>query len=130
MRMCTGAAVASVSSTSSSTPTHRGGAAFTVRRRRKAFGGAAEVHSVGMEEQNQLAVLGDAVLSLEPTMVAYQRRQRAYKFQVVVDVMFHKAVDPAVVTQPPVTPRCNMAAGYTGDTGHRSWKKQLLACWS
>ena len=115
MRTCTGAAVASVSSTSSSTPTHRGGAVFTVRRRRRAFGGAAEVHSVDMEEQNQLAALGDAVLSLEPTMVAYQRRHRVYKFQ-VADGMFHKAVDPAVVTQPPVALRGNMAAVYTGDS--------------
>ena len=29
-----------------------------------------------------------------------------------MDVMFHKAVDPAVVTQPPVTLRCEMAAVY------------------
>ena len=94
----------------------RGGAAFTVRRRRRAFGGAAEVHSVDMEERNQLAALGDDVLSLEPTMVAYQRRHRAYKFQVALDVIFHKAVDPAIVTQPPVTLMCNMAAVYTGDS--------------
>ena len=85
---------------------------FTVRRRRRAFGGVAEVHSVDMQEQDQLAALGDAVLSLEPTMTAYHRRHQAYKFQVAVGVMFHKAVDPTVVTQPPVTLRTTMAAVY------------------
>ena len=30
--------------------------------------------------------------------------------------MFHKAVDPAVVTQPPVTLRCEMAAVHAGDS--------------
>ena len=95
------------------TPAHRGGAAFTVRR---AYGGAAEVHSVDMQERNQLAALGDAVLSLEPPMAAYHRKHRAYKFQVAVDVMFHKAVGPAVVTQPPVTLRCDMAAVYPDES--------------
>ena len=30
--------------------------------------------------------------------------------------MFHKAVDPALVTQPPVTLRCKMVAVYAGDS--------------
>ena len=124
MRTCTGAAaVAAVCSTSSSTPAHRGGAAsstpahrggaaFTVRRRRRALGGAAEVHTMDMNEADQFATLEGAVLALEPTMAAYQRRYRSYKFQIAVDVMSHKAVDPAVVTQPTVTLRCEMAAVY------------------
>ena len=74
--------------------------------------GAAEVHTVDMYEADQLATLGGAVLALEPIMRAYQRRHRSYKFQIAVDVMFHKAVDPAVVTQPPVTLSCEMAAVY------------------
>ena len=118
MRTCTGAAVAAVSST----PAHKGGAAsstparsFTVRRRRRALGGAVEVRSVNMNAANQLVALEDAVLSLEPTMTAYHRRHRTYKFQVAVDVMFHKAVDPTVVTQPPVTLRTTMAAVYPVD---------------
>ena len=45
------------------------------------------------------------MLALEPTMTAYQQRHRAYRFQVAVDVVFHKAVDSTVVTQPPVTLR-------------------------
>ena len=121
-RTCTGAPVPSTpahrggAASCSSTLAHRGGAAFTVRRRRRAFGGAVETHTVDMNTANQLATLGDTVLSLEPTMVAYQRRHPAYKFQVALDVMFHKAVDPAVVTQPPVTLRCDMAAVYPDDS--------------
>ena len=104
MRTCTGAAIAAVFSTpahrggAASTPAHRAGAAFAVRRRRRALGVDVEMHTVDM--------------SLETTMATYQRRHRAYKFQVAVDVMFHKAVDPAVITQPPVTLRCEMAAVY------------------
>ena len=71
-RTCTGATVASVSSTPahrggaascSSTPAHRGGAAFTVQRKPKALGGAVEVHSVDMNAANQLAALDDPGLA-------------------------------------------------------------------
>ena len=37
------------------------------------------------------------MLALGPTMAAYQRGHRAYKYQVAVDVSFHKVVDPAVI---------------------------------
>ena len=36
----------------------------------------------------------------------------AYKYQIPVDVLFHKAVDPAVVTQPPVSLTSEMVAVY------------------
>ena len=113
MRTCTGVASTSTPS-SSSTPAHRGGAAFTIRRKRRALGGAKETHVVDMNARNQLAALRDAVLSLEPTMDVYQRGHQAYKYQVALDVVFHKAVDPAVVTVPPVTLRCDMVAVYPG----------------
>ena len=115
MRKCTGAAVSSAPAHrggAASTPAHRGGAAFAVRRRRRALGGAVEMHTVDMQGADQLITLERAVLSLQPTMAVYQRRHRAYKFQVAADIMFHKAVDPAVITQPPVTLRCEMAAVY------------------
>ena len=125
MRTCTGAAVAAVSSTpayrrgaASSTPAHRGGAAFAVRRRRRALGGATEMHTVDMQEANQLAALQEAVLAFEHVMEAYRRVHSAYKFQVAVDVMFHNAVDPAVVTKSPVILRCEMAAVYA-DGSHQ-----------
>ena len=75
-----------------------------------------EVHTVDMQEANQLAALEGAVLAFEPVMEAYRRVHRAYKFQVAVDVMFHKAVDPAVVTQPPVTLRCEISSVYPDES--------------
>ena len=48
-------------------------------------------------------------------MAAYRRGHNAYKFQIVVNVVFHKAVDPTVMTQPPVTFRSPMAAVYAAD---------------
>ena len=79
MRTCTGSSTpahrggaTSCSSTqTASTPAHRGGAAFVVQRKRKALGGAVEVHSVDMNAANQLVALEDAVVALEPTMAAY-----------------------------------------------------------
>ena len=55
MRTCTGVASTSTPS-SSSTPAHRGGAAFTIRRKRRALGGAVETHVVDMNARNQLAM--------------------------------------------------------------------------
>ena len=102
MRTCTGSStpahrggVASCSSTqTASTPPHRGGAAFVVQRKRKALGGAVEVHSVDMNATNQLVALEDAVVALEPTMAAYQQRHHAYKYQNAVNVIFHRSRGP------------------------------------
>ena len=70
------------------------------------------MYSVDMQAAGNLGSLETAVLALAPTMDAYQRGHRAYKFQVAVDVSFHKAVDLAVITQPPVTLRSVMAPVY------------------
>ena len=118
MRTCTGSStpahrggLASCSSSqTASTPAHRGGAAFVVQRKRKALGGAVEVHSVNMDAANQLVALEDAVLALAPTMTAYQQRHRAYKYQIALNVVFHKAVDPTILTDPPITLRTTMVA--------------------
>ena len=45
-------------------------------------------------------------------MSTYQRDHSAYKFQMTVDVIFHKAVDPTVITQPAVTLTLEMVAVY------------------
>ena len=42
----------------------------------------------------------------------FQQKHSAYKFQIAVDVVLHKAVDPAAVTQSPVTLTSEMAAVY------------------
>ena len=99
----------------SSTLGHRGGAAFVVQRKRKAFGGAVEVHSVNMNAANQLVAIEEAVAALEPTMAAYLQRHHAYKYQIAVNVIFHKAVDPTILTDPSVTLRTTMVAAYAAD---------------
>ena len=43
-------------------------------------------------------------------MMNFQQKHNAYKFQVAVSIVFHKAVDPAVVTQPPVVLTSEMVA--------------------
>ena len=46
-------------------------------------------------------------------MATFQREHRAYKFQIAVCVVFHKAVDPAVSKQPPVSLTWEMVAVYS-----------------
>ena len=46
----------------------------------------------------------------EPVMMDFQQNHNVYKFQFAVSIVFHKAVDPAVVTQPPVTLTLEMVA--------------------
>ena len=49
-------------------------------------------------------------------MSTYQRDHSAYKFHMAVDVIFHKAVYPTVITQPAVTLTSEMVAVHEGDT--------------
>ena len=45
-------------------------------------------------------------------MTKIHQEHRAYKFQIVVSVVFHKVVAPAVITQPPVALASEMVAVY------------------
>ena len=51
----------------------------------------------------------------KPAMTDFQQKHSAYKFQIAVDVVFHKAVDPAVVKQPPVLLTSEMVDVYADD---------------
>ena len=53
--------------------------------------------------------------AFKPVMAKFRRGHQAYKFQIPADVVFHKAVDPAVITQPPVTLTSEMVAVYSDD---------------
>ena len=88
---------------------------FTVRKTRKSLGGAAEMFAVEMKEANHLSALQGAVTAFKPSMDNYHRNHRAYKFQLFVDVVSHKAVDPAVITQPLVTLTSEMVVVYASD---------------
>ena len=57
-----------------------------------------------------IQALQGAVTAFKPVMEKYHREHHAYKFQMVVDVVLHKAVDPAVITVPPVTLTSEMVA--------------------
>ena len=89
---------------------------FTVRRKRRALGGASEMYEVDMKESDNLTALQVAATSFQPSMSTYQRDHSAYKFQMAVDIIFHKAVDPSVINQPAVTLTSEMVAVYGGDT--------------
>ena len=77
-----------------------------------ALGGTSEMYEVDMKESDNLTALQTAVTSFQPSMSTYHRDHSAYKFQMAVDVIFHKAVDPIVITQPAVTLTSEMIAVY------------------
>ena len=70
------------------------------------------MYEVDVKESDNLTALQGAVTSFQPSMSVYQRDHSAYKFQMAVDVIFHKAVDPTVITQPVVTLISEMVADY------------------
>ena len=108
-RTCTGPIVAPATKrrrTASSVPE------FTVRRKKRGLGGTSEMYEVDMKESDNLAALQTAVTSFQPSMSTYHRDHSAYKFQMAVDVIFHKAVDRTVITQPAVTLTSEMVAVY------------------
>ena len=69
--------------------------------------------AVDMKAVSNLSSLKDAMTVFTPAMITFQQKHHAYKFKFAVDIMFHKAVDPAVVTQPPVTLTSEMLAVYS-----------------
>ena len=74
------------------------------------------MYAVDMQEADHLTALQGTVTYFQPSMSTYHRDHCAYKFQMAVDVIFHKAVDPTVVTQPPVTLTSEMVAVYADGT--------------
>ena len=54
----------------------------------------------------------NAIHLLQPTVQKFQHEHQAYKFQIAITIVCHKAVDPSVVTQPPVTLTSEMIAVY------------------
>ena len=89
---------------------------FTVRRKKRALRGTSEMYEVNMKESDNLTALQATVTSFQPSMSTYQRDHSAYKFQMDVDVVFHKAVDPTVITHPAVNIEngCSLCSSPTG----------------
>ena len=83
---------------------------FKLRKTRKSLGGAIEHFTVNMKEAKNLSALEKAIAVCTPVMMKFQQEHRAYKFQISVSVVSHKADDPAVITQPPVVLTSEMVA--------------------
>ena len=69
--------------------------------------------TVDMMTTGNLSSLKAAMHVFKPSMLTFQQKNHSYKFQFAVNVMFHKVVDPAVVTQPAVTLTSEMLAVYS-----------------
>ena len=86
---------------------------FKLQKTRKSLGGAVEKFTVNMKGVKHLSAMKKDVAVFKPVMVKFHQEHQAYKFQIAVDVVFHKAVNPAVVTQPPATLTSEMVAVYS-----------------
>ena len=78
------------------------------------MGGAVKRYNIDMQETQHLDHISTA-LHLLPTMKTYQDKHHAYKFQVSITIVCHKAVDPSFVTQTPVTLTSEMIVVYAAD---------------
>ena len=58
--------------------------------------------TINMKDAKHLSTLKRAINIFKSSMVKFQQEHHAYNFQVDVSIVFHKAVDPAVVTHQPV----------------------------
>ena len=76
------------------------------------MGGAVKRFNIDMQETQHLDHLSPALHLLLTTMKTFQTKHHTYKFQVAITIVCHKAVDPSVVTQPPVTLTSEMIAVY------------------
>ena len=74
---------------------------FKLRKTRQSLGGAVERFTVNMKEARYLSALKKAIAVFTPVMTKFHQEDRAYKFPIAVNIVFHNAVDTAVVTQPP-----------------------------
>ena len=77
------------------------------------MGGAVEQFTVNMKEAKRLSTLKKTIDVFKSVMVMFQQEHLAYKFLVAVSLVFRKAVDPTVVTYPPVVLTSEMVAVYT-----------------
>ena len=92
---------------------------FVLRETHISLGGAVKQFTVNVIAVSNLSSLKTAMTVFKPSMLTFQQRHHSYKFQFTVDIMFHKADDPAVVTQPPVTLTSEMLAVYSDSPSPR-----------
>ena len=79
-----------------------------------------------MKEAKSLSTLEKAIAVFKPVMLDFQQKHIAYKFQIAVSIVFHKAVDSSVVTHPPVVLTSEMVAVYADAPPLNDVNRQLL----
>ena len=129
MRNCTGRGFATTAATTvpALAAEPRSILQFKLQKTREALEGNVQQFTVDMKEAKSLSTLKKAIAVFKPAMVVIQQEHRAYKFQIAVDVVFHKAVHPAVITQPPMALTSEMVAVYADDpTPLNDVNRQLL----
>ena len=99
---------------------------FKLQKTRGALEGNVQQITVNMKEAKGLPTLEKAITVFKPVMMDFQQKPSAYKFQIAVSIVFHKAVDPAVVTQPPVVLTSEMVAVYADTPPLNEVNRQLL----
>ena len=111
-RTCAGRVTVPATTVPAPTTTATDKLQFTLQQSRKALRGAVEQFTVNVMEVKRLSTLKKALNVAKPAMRTFQQLHQAYKFKVTVGIIFHKAVDPTVVTQPPVVLTSKMVAVY------------------
>ena len=71
---------------------------FKLQKAREAYEGTVQQFTVNMKEAKSLSTLEKAITVFKPIMMDFQQKHNAYKFQIAVSIVFHKAVGPAVAT--------------------------------
>ena len=106
MRNCTGRGVATTVAAATTVPAPsaepRSRLQFILQKTREALEGNVQQFTVNMEEAKSISTFKKAIVVFKPVMTDFRQKHSAYKFQVAVSIVFHKTVDPAVITQPVV----------------------------
>ena len=105
---------------------------FTINVVKQALQGSATKLKISypeVEEADILTTLYTSIHAMKSTIRQYQQKEKAVKFQIVLQAVFVKAVDPAVTTDPPVVLTSEMFEVYADtDISERMEKvyKQIL----
>ena len=85
---------------------------FKLKKAREAVEGNVQQFTVDMKEAKSLSTLKKAMAVFKPVRTDFPQKHSAYKFQIAIGVVFHKAFNSAVVTQPPVALTSEIADVY------------------
>ena len=99
---------------------------FKLQKTREALEGSVQRFTVSMKEAKSLSTLEKAIIVFKPVMMDFQQKHSAYKFQIAVSIVFHKAIDPAIVTQLPVVLTSEMVAVYADAPPLNDVNRELL----